>query len=193
MRVITGEFRGRKLDTPIGNDIRPTSDKVKESIFNILMNDIYGRVFCDLFSGTGSLGIEALSRGARRCYFCDSSRDSVNLTKTNIKKCNAESRSVVILADFMRALSRIDEKVDVFILDPPYKAGIYEKCLQQIDYLDLLSPEGIILAEHGAADHMPDSFGRLTKVREKKYGKTKLSIYQCVTEAGQELQEEDNE
>lgn len=193
MRVITGEFKGRKLDTPIGNDIRPTSDKVKESIFNILMNDVYGRVFCDLFSGTGSLGIEALSRGARRCYFCDSARDSVNLTKANIKKCNAESRSVVILADFVRALSRIDEKVDVFILDPPYRAGIYEKCLQQIDYLDLLSPEGIILAEHGAADHLPDSVGRLTKVREKRYGKTMISIYQFEAEAGQELQEEEDE
>ena len=90
MRVITGDYKGRKLETPEGWDIRPTSDKVKESIFNILMNDTYGAVFCDLFSGTGSLGIEALSRGAERCYFCDSSRESIRLTIHNLKHVGAE-------------------------------------------------------------------------------------------------------
>lgn len=180
MRVITGEFKGRKLETPTGNDIRPTSDKVKESIFNILMDETYGRVCCDLFSGTGSLGIEALSRGARRCYFCDSSRESISLTKTNIVKCGAEGKSVVISGDYSRALVLIEEKVDIFILDPPYRAGLYEKCLQQIDFLDLLSAQGIILAEHGAKDKMPESVGRLSKVREKRYGKTMLSIYEYV-------------
>ena len=177
MRIITGEYKGRKLETPQGHDVRPTSDKVKESIFNLLMNDIYGRVCCDLFAGTGSLGLEALSRGARKCYFGDSARSSINLTKTNIKKCNAESKSIVIPGDYLKVLGRITEKVDIFFLDPPYKAGLYEKCLQQIDSLDLLESQGIIIAEHGARDIMPEGVGDFAKVRERKYGKTMVSIY----------------
>ena len=91
MRIITGEYRGRKLETPIGYDVRPTTDKVKEAIFNLLQNDIYGAVCVDLFAGTGSLGLEALSRGAEKCYFCDNARASLNLIKTNVKICKALS------------------------------------------------------------------------------------------------------
>ncbi len=193
MRVITGDYKGRKLETPAGSDIRPTTDKVKEAIFNILMNDIYGRVVCDLFSGTGGLGIEALSRGASRCYFCDSSRDSINLTKQNVRKCGAEDKSIIIAADYRRALSKIDGKVDVFILDPPYKAGLYEICLRQIDILDLLSEEGIIVAEHGSTENMPERVGDLVRAREKRYGKTKISIYRHagILEKEQTLEEAD--
>ena len=125
MRVITGEFRGRKLESPDTNDIRPTSDKVKEACFNILMNDIYGSVCCDLFAGTGSLGIEALSRGAERCYFGDNSREAVRLIKTNVAKCGAEERAVIINGDYKKVLKRIPEKVDIFFLDPPYRSGVY--------------------------------------------------------------------
>ena len=78
MRIITGEYRGRRLESPIGYDVRPTTDKVKEAIFNLLMNDIWDAVVVDLFAGTGNLGLEALSRGAKRCYFCDNSRESLN-------------------------------------------------------------------------------------------------------------------
>ena len=87
MRIITGEYRGRRLESPIGYDVRPTTDKVKEAIFNLLMNDIWDAVVVDLFAGTGNLGLEALSRGAKRCYFCDNSRESLNLIKVNIAKC----------------------------------------------------------------------------------------------------------
>lgn len=177
MRVITGKYKGRRLENPIGYDIRPTSDKVKESIFNLLMNDTYGRVFCDLFCGTGSLGIEALSRGAKRCYFCDSSKESIRLTLSNIKYCKAEEEAVVLQGDYIRSLNRIKEKIDVFLLDPPYKAGLYEKCLETIENLDLLSEEGIILAEHESRDLMPEEVGNLRLVKEKKYGKITVSIY----------------
>ncbi len=177
MRIITGEYRGRKLESPIGYDIRPTTDKVKEAIFNILMNDTYDAVVADLFAGTGNLGLEALSRGARRCYFCDNSRESLRLVKTNIEKCRAQDKSVVLAGDYRKALSRIREKVDVFLLDPPYKDGLYEDCLKEIDTLDLLSSEGIIIAEHGIRDSVPERTGSLVKVRERKYGKIKVSIY----------------
>ncbi len=177
MRIITGEYRGRKLETPIGNHVRPTSDKVKESIFNLLMNDIWDAVCVDLFAGTGGLGLEALSRGARKCYFCDNSRDSIGLIKKNIAKCNAQSKSVVLPGDFTRALSGLTEQADIFILDPPYKDGPYEKCLGLIDTLDLLTDEGIIIAEHGFRDELPEITGNLKRIKEKRYGTIKLSIY----------------
>lgn len=177
MRIITGEYRGRKLETPIGYDIRPTTDKVKEAIFNLLMNDTWDSVVVDLFAGTGNLGLEALSRGARRCYFCDNSRDSLRLIKTNIEKCKAQEKSIVLAGDYLKALSRIREKVQVFLLDPPYKDGLYERCLEEIDALDLLDEDGIIIAEHGIRDDVPEAVGNLVKVRERKYGKIAVSIY----------------
>ena len=177
MRVITGEYRGRKLETPIGRDIRPTSDKVKEAIFNILMNDTYDRVFCDLFTGTGNLGIEALSRGARTCYFCDSSKDSIRLTKGNILHCGAQDKAVILHGDYQKCLQRIHEKVDVFLLDPPYHAGLYENCFRIIDELDLLARNGIILTEHGTMDPMPEETDRFYCDRRRRYGKTMVSIY----------------
>lgn len=111
MRIITGEYRGRRLETPIGYDVRPTTDKVKEAVFNLLMNEIWDSVVVDLFAGTGNLGLEALSRGAKRCYFCDNSRESLKLIKTNIEKCRAQDKSIVLAGDYMKALSRIREKV----------------------------------------------------------------------------------
>ena len=177
MRIITGEYRGRRLESPIGYDVRPTTDKVKEAIFNLLMNDIWDAVVVDLFAGTGNLGLEALSRGAKRCYFCDNSRESLNLIKVNIAKCTAQDKSVVLAGDYSKALGRIKEKVQVFLIDPPYKDGIYEKCLNQIDALDLLDEEGIIITEHGVHDPVPQQAGNLIKVKEKKYGKIMVSIY----------------
>ena len=177
MRVITGEYKGRKLESPAGSDIRPTSDKVKESIFNLLMNDCYGAVFCDLFCGAGGLGIEALSRGASKCYFCDNSRESIRLTKSNLAHVGADEKAVVLFGEYTRALHRIKEPIDVFLLDPPYRAGLYEKCLELISNLDLLAPDGIIVAEHDSRGEMPEAVGDLIRVRERRYGKTTVSIY----------------
>lgn len=177
MRIITGEYRGRKLETPVGYDVRPTTDKVKEAIFNLAMQDIWDAVCVDLFAGTGNLGLEALSRGAKRCYFCDNARESINLIKTNIKKCKAEERAVVLAGDYAKTLSRIKEKADVFFLDPPYRDGLYEKCLALIDSLDLLTEDGIIIAEHEVRDPMPMQVGRLAKVKERTYGRIQVSIY----------------
>lgn len=182
MRIITGELKGRKLDTPIGNDVRPTTDKVKESIFNLLMTETEGSVCVDLFAGTGNLGLEALSRGASRCYFGDKSRDSINLIKSNIKKCKVEDRSIVLAGDYTKCLARVREKIDIFFLDPPYKDGLYEKCLEIIDSLDLLNEEGIIIAEHGARVDMPEKCGKLYKTKERKYGTIKVSIYKHISE-----------
>lgn len=197
MRIITGEYRGRRLEAPIGYDVRPTTDKVKEAIFNLLMNDTWDAVVVDLFAGTGNLGLEALSRGAKRCYFCDNSRESLNLVKTNIAKCGAQDKSIVLAGDYSKALGRIREKVQVFLIDPPYRDGLYENCLRQIDGLDLLDEDGIIITEHGARDWLPQQVGDLIKVKERKYGKIMVSIYRhaAFVEAVQEdtVQEDDGE
>ena len=177
MRIITGKYRGRKLKTPENYDIRPTSDKVKEAVFNILMNDIYGSVCCDLFAGTGNLGIEALSRGAEKVYLADSSRAAIRLIRTNLQKCGAEEDAVVLMGDYRRSLNRIRDKIDIFFLDPPYRDGLYQDCLERIGDLDLLAPDGIILAEHDSRNPLPDRAGEFVKTQDRKYGKTTVSIY----------------
>ena len=180
MRIISGEYRGRKLETPRGKDVRPTTDKVKEAMFSILMPYIPGARCLDLFAGTGGLGLEALSRGADFTVFCDNDRESIALVKENIKKCHAEDKSKVVFGDYMKALERSDEKYDIIIVDPPYDSGLYIKCLTSIEKLDLLDDEGIIIAEHEKNGGLPDSLCKLSKIKEKSYGKTVLALYGIV-------------
>lgn len=138
MRIIAGEYKGRRITAPEDTNVRPTTGKVKEAIFAMLMNDIYDAVTVDLFAGTGNLGLEALSRGARKCYFGDNSRDSLRLIKENIAHCRAEDKSVVIAGSYEKVLDRINEKADIVLLDPPYKEGLMLKCLQRINELVFL-------------------------------------------------------
>ncbi len=180
MRIITGDFKGRRLEMPVGNDIRPTTEKVKEALFSMISGNLYDAVCVDLFSGTGNLGLEALSRGAEKCYFADNSRASLELTKRNIAMCRAEESATVIAGDYERALSQIagkGEKVDVFFLDPPYKKGLYERCFALIKDLALLSEEGIIVAEHNAKDKFPEELFGFTKLRDRTYGSIGITIY----------------
>ena len=180
MRIITGDFKGRRLEMPVGNDIRPTTEKVKEALFSMISGNLSDAVCVDLFSGTGNLGLEALSRGAEKCYFADNSRASLELTKRNIAMCRAEEYSTVIAGDYERALSQIaakGEKIDVFFLDPPYKKGLYERCFALIKDLKLLAEEGIIVAEHNAEDEFPEELYGFIKLRDRTYGRIGITIY----------------
>lgn len=180
MRIITGDFKGRRLEMPEGKDIRPTTEKVKEAIFSIIAGNVPGAVCVDLFAGTGNLGLEALSRGAEKCYFADNSRESLNLIKRNIAMCKAEEWSVVIPGDFERVLTRLGErgeKIDIFFLDPPYREGLYEKCFELIREYDLLAEEGIILAEHGEREPLPEEIEGYIVLKEKTYGSIAITIY----------------
>lgn len=182
MRIITGEYRGRRIETPYGKDVRPTSDKVKEAIFSILYDNIFNAVVVDLFAGTGNLGLEALSRGAMRAYFGDNSKESIKFIKANVEKCGAESKSKIIFADYMKVLQRINEKIDIFFVDPPYDSGLYEKVLTSIDTLDLLSNDGIIITEHDKNMCMQDRIGKLIKFKVRHYGKISISLYRNMVE-----------
>ncbi len=177
MRVIAGRFKGKRIEAPHGEDVRPTSDKVKEAIFSMIMNDIPESCCVDLFAGTGALGIEALSRGATKCLFCDSDRKSISYIRRNIKSCGIEENFRIVEADYMKVLRKIDSKYDLFFIDPPYNSNVYLKCLETIDRLDLLSDEGIIVTEHDKTLTLPESVGLLKKYKEKTYGKIQVSLF----------------
>ena len=135
MRVITGTARGRKLATPSNNDIRPTTDNVKESIFNIIQFDIEGRRVLDLFAGTGQLGIECLSRGAESAVFVDQSREAVKLVRDNLKTCNLNG--TVLQMDSLSFLKSCGS-FDLIFVDPPYDSPVYDEVLKTINLFDIL-------------------------------------------------------
>lgn len=177
MRIITGDLKGRRLYSPTDNKIRPTSDKVKESIFNMIAEYTEDAIVIDLFCGTGNMGLEAISRGARRVYFIDKARESILLTKKNIAHCKSEDKAILIGADYERGLTAIKEKVDLIFLDPPYKAGYLEDCIKRIDKASLLAPRGILVCEHSSEERLPDSIESMVKLKEKRYGKSIVDLY----------------
>ncbi|MGP1569940.1 MAG: 16S rRNA (guanine(966)-N(2))-methyltransferase RsmD [Eubacteriales bacterium] len=177
MRIITGSLKGRRLESPKNDKIRPTSDKVKEAIFSMLFDEFYDMPVCDLFAGTGNLGLEAISRGASCCYFADSSRESVALLKRNIEYCNVGEQAIILAGDYAQALHRIRGKMAVIFLDPPYEAGYMQDALKLIDSLDILEKNGCIVAEHSRFEKLEDTIGRYEKIKEKVYGKIVISIF----------------
>lgn len=177
MRIIAGDYKGRRLYTPEDRRIRPTSDKVKEALFSIIGDRIDGSVVCDLFSGTGNLGLEALSRGADKCYFGDHSGESIKLIKDNVEMCRGEEYSVIIHGDYKKTLSRIEEKVDFFFLDPPYDKGLWEKAMQIIRDEQLLAEGGWIICEHRLENQLAENLCGFEKTKERRYGKVVLSIF----------------
>jgi len=174
MRVITGTARGRRLKTPEGMDIRPTTDNVKESVFNILQFDIEGRRVMDLFAGTGQLGIECLSRGAKEVVFIDQSRDAVKIVKENLKACGFSAP--VLQQDALSYLGACG-KFDLIFVDPPYDAELYQPVLEKINSIDILSEGGIILCESRRETDMPEMQAPYFLRKEYRYGKVKLSLY----------------
>lgn len=177
MRVIAGEYKGRRLATPRDYSVRPTTDKVKEALFSILADVIPESRVLDLFSGTGNLGIEALSRGAELCVFVDNSKDSLKLIKENIEYCRAGNNAKVIAGDYKKALMRANEQFDVILLDPPYDGGYLENCFELIDEYDVLDDDGVIVAEHRKEEKLPEHIYGFEKIKERKYGIIMLSIY----------------
>lgn len=179
MRIISGDYRFRHILAPDDRSVRPTGDKVKGAMFNIVQDRIYGAKVCDLFAGSGNLGLEALSRGASKCWFGDNSRQSIRYIRDNIKTCGAEEKSVVVQGGFAKTLDRIDEKIDIFLIDPPYGSGLLEKSVELISEMDLLAEDGVIITEHERHEDIPEKIGKYRKIKEKKYGIVVLSIFIC--------------
>ena len=174
MRVITGTARGRKLKTPENYDIRPTTDNVKESVFNIIQFDIEGRRVLDLFAGTGQMGIECLSRGAAEAVFVDKSRDAVKIIRDNLKTCRLKATGV---QDDALSFLRSCGKFDIIFVDPPYDMPIYEPVLELINLVDILSEGGIIICEARREKQLPEMTAPYFKRKEYNYGRVKICIY----------------
>lgn len=150
MRVISGKARGKKLISLEGMNTRPTLDRVKEALFNIIQFDIVDKNILDLFAGSGAIGIEAISRGARSVTFCDNSKDAIRIINTNIKETRSSEQSTVLNKDYISALKYLaekNEKFDIIYLDPPYKTDFANIAIKHIIDLNLLSKDGIIILE----------------------------------------------
>ena len=177
MRVITGKARGVVLKTPEGMATRPTADRVKEALFNIIQFDIPTARVLDLFGGTGQLGIEALSREAKSAVFVDEREDACRLIRENLKRTKLEQYAKVVRSDYMAYLKNCRESFDIILLDPPYAEVFLENSLKMITEIDILQSGGIIVTERPLGKELPWDFDGYTRSRDYKYGKTLITIY----------------
>lgn len=175
MRIITGSRRGRKLKTLEGQAVRPTPDRVKEALFNILQFDVEGRVFLDLFAGSGQIGLEALSRGAARAVFVDQSKASCAVVQENVRATDFESQAQIVNADYTAFLLRGAGPFDIAFLDPPYRTGTLEKALLAV--VPHMNRGGIVICEHPTDETLPECAGEFVRTREYRYGKILLTAY----------------
>jgi len=175
MRVITGKARGRKLQEPEGRTIRPTTDMVKEAVFNIIQFDIEGRRVLDLFAGTGQLGIEALSRGAASCDFVEKDKTAYQLVRTNLASTELTGGQV-FQSDAASFLKR-GERYDLVFFDPPYELENIDQMIEKIVQFDNLNQNGIMVCETKAETDLPEVAEPYQKGREYRYGKVKITLY----------------
>ena len=171
MRIISGKYKGKPLKELKFDHIRPTGDKVKQAIFTKLQFEIEGARVLDLFCGTGALGIEAISRGAREVIFVDKNPKSVALTKENLKSIGSNEKVFNVSYDF--ALEKVEGKFDLIFVDPPYKSNLYEDVINKIYEKNLLAEDGTIVCEHALEDSF--CFDKFDVYDEKRYGTVLVS------------------
>ena len=177
MRVITGKARGVALKTPEGLVTRPTTDRVKEAMFSIIQFDIPGARVLDLFGGTGQLGIEALSRGAKSAVFVDAGEPACRLIRENLKRTRLENDARAVRADYLDYLSKCRETYDIVFLDPPYAEVFLENALKKLTEIDILQTGAIIVAERPVGKELPWDFPGFTRSKDYKYGNILLTLY----------------
>jgi len=177
VRVVAGRAKGIALKTPSGMLTRPTADRVKEAMFSIIQFDLPGASVLDLFGGTGQLGIEAVSRGAKSATFVDNREDACRLIRENLKRTGMEKESRVVRMDYMDFLKRNREKYDIVLLDPPYAEEYLENSLKMITEIDILQSGGIIIAERPLGKDLSLDFEGFERSRDYKYGTTLLAVY----------------
>ena len=177
MRVVSGTARGVILKTPEGLQTRPTADKVKEAMFSILQFDLPGAAVLDLFGGTGQLGIEALSRGAKSAVFVDAWDKACTLIKENLRRTKMEQSSRVVRSDYLSYLRSCKEQFDIILLDPPYAEVFLETALKCITEIDILRTGGIIVCERPMEKDLPWDCPNFTRSKDYKYGKTIITLY----------------
>lgn len=175
MRIITGTARGRRLMTLQGDAVRPTPERVKEALFSMLQFQLEGRRVLDLFAGSGQIGLEALSRGAKEAVFVDASRESVSVVEKNIQSTGLSQGAKVVPMDSLLFLQRKNEPFDIAFLDPPYHTGLLQQALPLT--AAVMNRGGVIIAEHPVDDEVPETLGDFVRGKERRYGKILLTVY----------------
>jgi len=179
MRIISGTSKGRKLATPRSPSLRPTSDRVKESIFNILRVEMEGKVVLDLFAGTGNLGIEALSRGAKKAIFVEKERQAIRFIQRNLTQLGLEERSEIVSKDTNRSigiLKQRGESFDLILMDPPYEKGLIQKTLIKLSFHPIYHKDSILVIEHNRREPLPDTVAGWNLIRQRRIGDTIISF-----------------
>lgn len=180
MRVISGRYGGRKLQTPIGSQVRPTSDRVKESIFNILTGRLENAIVMDMFAGTGNLGIEALSRGAQKTVFIEQSQNSQRTIRSNLASLGIAPEIYQLIAgDAFKVVARLrgtPERFDLVFVDPPYDKGLAEKALSALAEADIVKQGGLVIVETASRETAPQS-SYFELLRQSVYGDTSVYFY----------------
>ncbi len=180
MKIIAGLYKGFSLKTFSGNDIRPTPGKVREALFDILGFKVVEADFLDVFAGTGAIGIEAFSRGAKRVTFIDNNKKGIKIIQDNLKKINKVDSYEILNIDFLKAIKNMDmqnNKFDIIFLDPPYNKQYVEKSLLAFDKTILLKKDSLLIVQHDIHEKAQINLQNLFFVKEKKYGKSLLSIF----------------
>ncbi|CCJ34550.1 16S rRNA (guanine(966)-N(2))-methyltransferase RsmD [Caloramator australicus] len=180
MRIITGEAKGRIIKAPEGMNTRPTLDRVKESVFNIISNKIYDAIVLDMFAGSGNLGLEAISRGAKFCTFIEKDKSAYKVLKENIKNLNFEDRSKAYFGDsfkIIKNLSKENFKYDLIFLDPPYGRGMVQRAVEAISENRIYNDNTFIISELDEKDDIPEIVGIFKNFRTEKYGRCKIIFW----------------
>jgi 16S rRNA (guanine(966)-N(2))-methyltransferase RsmD len=180
LRIITGKAKGRRLLSIPGLNTRPTSDKIKESIFNILPSDFNGKEVLDLFAGTGNLGIETLSQGAKRAVFIESNHRALSVLEKNIRNCGFIDRSQIIgntVAKGIRVLENRGDRFDLVFLDPPYGKNILRDTLARVSKAGILNDNALVVVEHSSSETVADNIENLALNDQRRYGKTLVSFF----------------
>jgi len=180
MRIIAGALKGRELVTPRGHRTRPTADQVRIALMDTLMPSLGGACFLDLFAGAGSVGLEALSRGAERAVFVERDHDAAGALRRNVAALHVAGQTLVLPMDAARALNRLaalGERFDLVFLDPPYGAGLVEDTLLRLGAGELLTLDSIVVAQHFTKHVPPGRIGALAAYRSRRFGETTLTFF----------------
>ena len=181
MRITGGQVKGLIIASPKGMNIRPTSDRVREAIFNLIGQDLSGLKVLDLFAGTGSLGLESLSRGIQHAVFVDNSQQAIKLIRKNLATCGFENSGIVLKRDLQKSATLshpvLQQRFDLLFLDPPYREGMLIPLLEKISTADILSNGSRVVVELSKHEILPSSFGNLKTADSRRYGDTMINIY----------------
>lgn len=176
MKINSGKFKYRKIEVP--ETTRPTTEKVREAVFSMLIGRVEGATVLDLFAGSGSLGLEALSRGAEHCVFNEGDRKNYKILKNNVENCNAEDISSIYNNDFRKALVLANREFNIIFVDPPYREGYYGEVFELIEEYGLLADDGVVVVEHLNDNQLSDNMGSFVKTKVKRYGTIAIDFFE---------------